>query len=69
MPGGPIGSTVYFAADQVISAAKEMEPGPMRNSRIVRTLVVAGAAAALSILSLVSTVMAATGGGDFPRLR
>jgi len=41
----------------------------MRNSRIVRTLVVAGAAAALSILSLVSTVMAATGGGDFPRLR
>jgi hypothetical protein len=46
-----------------------MEPGPMRNSRIVRTLVVAGSAAALSILSLVSTVMAATGGGDFPRLR
>ena len=42
----------------------------MRYSRIVRTLVVAGAAAALSILSLVSTVMAATGGGDFPfRLR
>lgn len=41
----------------------------MRNSRFVRTIVVAGAAAALSILSLVSTVMAATGGGDFPRLR
>ena len=28
---------------------------------------VAGTAAALSILSLVSTVMAVTGGGDFPR--
>jgi hypothetical protein len=69
LSGGPIGSTVYLAAGKKHSAAKEMEPGPMRNSRIVRTLVVAGAAAALSILSLVSTVMAATGGGDFPRLR
>jgi hypothetical protein len=29
--------------------------------------VVAGTAAALSILSIVSTVMAVTGGGDFPR--
>jgi len=29
--------------------------------------VVAGTVAALSILSLVSTVMAVTGGGDFPR--
>jgi hypothetical protein len=28
---------------------------------------VAGTAAALSILSIVSTVMAASGGGDFPR--
>jgi len=28
---------------------------------------VAGTAAALSIFSLVSTVMAVTGGGDFPR--
>ena len=41
----------------------------MRTSRILRTLMVAGTAAALSVLSIVSTVMAATGGGDFPRLR
>ncbi|HSI99287.1 MAG TPA: hypothetical protein VLA59_02755 [Patescibacteria group bacterium] len=41
----------------------------MRTTRILRTLMVAGTAAALSILSIVSTVMAATGGGDFPRLR
>jgi hypothetical protein len=41
----------------------------MRMQRLVRTLVVAGTAAALSILSIVSTVMAASGGGDFPRLR
>jgi len=41
----------------------------MRTTRIMRTLMVAGTAAALSILSIVSTVMAATGGGDFPRLR
>jgi hypothetical protein len=41
----------------------------MRTNRIVRTLVIAGSAAALSILSLVSTVMAATGGGDFPRFK
>lgn len=39
----------------------------MRTKRIVRSLTVAGMAAALSILSLVSTVMAVTGGGDFPR--
>lgn len=41
----------------------------MRTTRILRTLMVAGTAAALSILSIVSTVMAATGGGDFPRLK
>lgn len=41
----------------------------MRTTRIMRTLMVAGTAAALSILSIVSTVMAATGGGDFPRFR
>jgi hypothetical protein len=41
----------------------------MRTTRILRTLMVAGTAAALSVLSIVSTVMAATGGGDFPRLR
>jgi hypothetical protein len=40
----------------------------MRMNRFVRTLMVAGTAAALSILSIVSTVMAASGGGDFPRL-
>jgi hypothetical protein len=39
----------------------------MRTKRIVRSLMVAGTAAALSILSIVSTVMAASGGGDFPR--
>jgi hypothetical protein len=41
----------------------------MRYTRIARTLMFAGTAAALSILSIVSTVMAASGGGDFPRLR
>ena len=38
----------------------------MRTKRLFRTLMVAGTAAALSVLSLVSTVMAASGGGDFP---
>jgi hypothetical protein len=41
----------------------------MRTRRIARSLVVAGTAAALSILSLVSTVMAVTGGADFPLRR
>lgn len=41
----------------------------MRIKRIACTLMIAGTAAALSILSIVSTVMAASGGGDFPRLR
>ena len=39
----------------------------MRTKRIVRSLVLAGTVATLSMLSLVSTVMAVTGGGDFPR--
>lgn len=39
----------------------------MRTKRFVRRLVLAGSAAALSILSVVSTVMAVTGGADFPR--
>ena len=39
----------------------------MRTRRIFRSLVVAGTAAALSILSVVATVMASTGGGDVPR--
>ena len=41
----------------------------MRNRRIVRTIVLAGTAAMLSALSLITTVMAATGGGDFPLRR
>ncbi|HYI66128.1 MAG TPA: hypothetical protein VEW95_04325 [Candidatus Limnocylindrales bacterium] len=41
----------------------------MRTKRIARSLVIAGTAAALSILSLVTTVMAVTGGGDFPLRR
>ena len=41
----------------------------MRTKRIIRSLMVAGTAAALSILSIVSTVMAASGGGDFPLRR
>lgn len=41
----------------------------MRTNRFVRTLMVAGPAAVLSILSIVSTVLAASGGGDFPRLK
>lgn len=39
----------------------------MRTRRIARSILVAGTAAALSILSIVSTVMAVTGGADFPR--
>jgi len=39
----------------------------MRTKRFMRSLVVAGTAATLGMLSLVSTVMAVTGGGDFPR--
>lgn len=38
----------------------------MRTRRIIRSLVVAATAAALSVLSIASTVMAVTGGGDFP---
>jgi hypothetical protein len=41
----------------------------MRTKQIIRSLMVAGTAAALSILSIVSTVMAASGGGDFPLRR
>jgi hypothetical protein len=39
----------------------------MRIKSLVRSLIVAGTVAALSALSFVSTVMASTGGGDFPR--
>lgn len=41
----------------------------MRTKRMIRSLAIAGSAAALSILSIVSTVMAVTGGADFPRIR
>ncbi len=41
----------------------------MRNSRFVRQLVIAATTAALTLVSLATTVMAATGGGDFPRFR
>ncbi|CAN5522127.1 hypothetical protein BH23CHL10_BH23CHL10_13000 [soil metagenome] len=41
----------------------------MRTHRIFRSLMVAGTAAALSVLSIVSVVAAASGGADFPRLR
>lgn len=40
----------------------------MRMQRI-RPLVIAATTAVLTILSIASTVMAATGGGDFPRLK
>jgi hypothetical protein len=41
----------------------------MQIRRIARSLVAAATIAMLSILSLATTVMACTGGGDFPRLR
>jgi hypothetical protein len=45
------------------------ESTQMRTSRFLRTIVVAGTTAALTLLTIATTVMAATGGGDFPRLR
>lgn len=39
----------------------------MRTRRIIRSLMVAATAATLTILSVASTVLAVTGGGDFPR--
>jgi hypothetical protein len=45
------------------------EEHTVRTKRILRSLVVAGTGAALSILSIVSAVMAASGGGDFPLRR
>ena len=41
----------------------------MRIPRFVRTLMIAGPTAVLSILSLASAVMAVTGGADWPRYR
>ena len=38
----------------------------MRSTRFVRSLVVAGTAAMLTLLSLATAVMASTGGGNFP---
>jgi len=39
----------------------------MRIRRIARSLVVAGTAAMLGMLSIATTVMACTGGADWPR--
>ena len=41
----------------------------MRIRRLARSLVAAGTVATLSLLSLATTVMAVTGGGDFPLRR
>lgn len=38
----------------------------MRIRRLARSLVAAGTIAMLSLLSIATTVMAVTGGGDFP---
>ena len=38
----------------------------MRSTRFVRSLVVAGTAAMLTLLSVATTVLAGTGGGNFP---
>lgn len=38
----------------------------MRSTRFVRSLVVAGTAAMLTLLGVASSVMASTGGGGFP---
>lgn len=39
----------------------------MRTSRLARSVMVAGTAAMLSLLSLATVVMASTNGGGFPR--
>lgn len=39
----------------------------MRTRRFVRSLTVAGTAAMLGLLSLATTVMACTGGADWPK--
>ncbi|HSK92609.1 MAG TPA: hypothetical protein VLA76_00970 [Candidatus Angelobacter sp.] len=41
----------------------------MRTKRILRSLMIAGSGAMLTILSIASTVIAASGGADFPRLK
>lgn len=41
----------------------------MRNHRLVRKLMLACTAAALTLVSIATTVMAATNGGDFPRFK
>ena len=68
LPGGPIGATVGGQRPSPSRHPVQEQVG-MRTKRMIRSLVIAGSAAALSILSIVSTVMAATGGGDFPRFR
>ena len=66
---GPIGATVVSAVALSHFGDRRRSERPMRTNRFVRTLMVAGPAAVLSILSIVSTVLAASGGGDFPRLK
>ena len=66
-PVGPSAGRWIGRPHQVQTGRDKGVPEPMRTSRFVRSLVVAGTAAALSILSVVSAVMASTGGGDFPR--
>lgn len=39
----------------------------MRTSRIARSIMVAGTVAMLSLLSIATTVLAGTGGGNFPK--
>ena len=70
MSGGLSGETVPVRNSPVDEeGAFQAKETSMRTKRIARSLVIAGTAAALSILSIVSTVMAVTGGGDFPRVR
>ena len=69
MFAGARGATVPERNSPVDGVGVQAKESPMRTKRIMRSLVIAGTAAALSILSLVSTVMAVTGGGDFPRFR
>jgi hypothetical protein len=60
------GLTRRLPSEQARAAREEHT---VRTKRIFRSLVVAGTGAALSILSIVSAVMAASGGGDFPLRR
>ena len=69
MSAAPRGATVPERNSPVDGVGVPVKESQMRSKHFLRSLVVAGTAAALSILSIVSTVMAVTGGGDFPRIR